>query len=71
VVLRFGVIDAPGLPGGASRFPLHTRPPNFQPLPLSPAAAPPRGKGVARGDAVCSEKRNDPPGKPEAFLGGK
>ena len=44
-ILRFGIVDAAGLPGGVSRFSLPTQP-NHAPLPRATAAAsPPRSRG--------------------------
>ena len=61
--------DAPGLPRGASRLLLHTRPlpPFFSPRSPAAASPPPGNAGKVVDRLVCSYERNDPPGKPEAF----
>ena len=62
--LRF--LDAPGLPGGASRFPLHSHGLDRFRFPSCGEAA--AGETEEWGDVVCSRNRNNPPGKPGAFV---
>jgi hypothetical protein len=63
--LRFGAMDAAGLPGGVSRFLLGVdRNESYE--PNHPPGEPAGFHDIM--SRLCSDKRNDPPDKPAAFV---